>query len=69
MTLAGSGNEGITVSVPISSLGARSGSTTNGVDEALALACLVTSQTTQARHAFRRSAAARTRPASGWRPD
>jgi L-cysteine desulfidase len=46
MSLAGSGNKGITVSVPIAVWGLENGYTQDRVDEALALACLLTSVTT-----------------------
>jgi L-cysteine desulfidase len=46
MSLAGSGNKGITVSVPISLWGREGGYDEARVDEALGLACLVTSATT-----------------------
>lgn len=46
-TLAGSGNKGITVSVPLTRLGRERGLPAERVDEALALACLVTSGTTR----------------------
>ncbi len=47
MTLAGSGNKGITVAVPITLWGQEALIGQQDVDEALALACLITSQTTQ----------------------
>jgi L-cysteine desulfidase len=46
MTLAGSGNKGITVSVPLTLWGRELLVEEEKVDEALALACIVTSQTT-----------------------
>ena len=46
MTLAGSGNKGITVAVPVSLWGRESGSPEGRVEEALAFACLMTSATT-----------------------
>jgi len=46
MTLAGSGNKGIVCSVPIALWGRLLGTPEELVDEALALACLVTSATT-----------------------
>lgn len=46
MTLAGSGNKGIVCSVPIALWGRLLGVPEDRVDEALALACLVTSATT-----------------------
>jgi L-cysteine desulfidase len=46
MSLAGSGNKGITVSVPVTLLGREGGYTEERVDEALGLACLLTSATT-----------------------
>jgi L-cysteine desulfidase len=46
MSLAGSGNKGIVVSVPLSMHGERLGHPVKCVEEALALACLVTSATT-----------------------
>jgi L-cysteine desulfidase len=46
MSLAGSGNKGITVSVPIAVWGLEGGYAQERVDEALALACLLTSVTT-----------------------
>ena len=46
MSLAGSGNKGITVSVPVTLWGREGGYTEERVDEALGLACLVTSATT-----------------------
>ena len=46
MTLAGSGNKGITVAVPISLWGRESGHSELRVDEALAFGCLMTSATT-----------------------
>jgi L-cysteine desulfidase len=46
MSLAGSGNKGITASVPIALWGREAGFGEDAVDEALALACLVTSATT-----------------------
>lgn len=47
MTLAGSGNKGITVSIPIVLWGRESGHPEERVDEALAFACLMTSAATQ----------------------
>lgn len=47
MSLAGSGNKGITTSVPITLWGRESGATDEQVDEALALGCLVTSSVTR----------------------
>ena len=46
MTLAGSGNKGITASVPLTLWGREAGFPDEQVDEALALACLLTSATT-----------------------
>jgi L-cysteine desulfidase len=46
MTLAGSGNKGITVSIPIWLYGRESGYQEDQIDEALAFACLITSATT-----------------------
>ncbi len=46
MTLAGSGNKGIVCSVPIFHWGQEQGKSKSDIDEALALACLVTSVTT-----------------------
>jgi L-cysteine desulfidase len=46
MTLAGSGNKGITVSIPIWLWGRESGYLEDRIDEALAFACLMTSATT-----------------------
>ena len=46
MSLAGSGNKGITVSVPLTLHGQQAGFDPERVDEALALACLLTSATT-----------------------
>jgi L-cysteine desulfidase len=46
MALAGSGNKGITVSVPITLHGRETGVPQERIDEALALACLLTSATT-----------------------
>jgi L-cysteine desulfidase len=46
MSLAGSGNKGITVSVPLTLWGREGGFDEERVDEALGLACLVTSATT-----------------------
>ena len=46
MTLAGSGNKGITCSLPIALWGAGHGSPRERIDEALALGCLLTSATT-----------------------
>ena len=46
MSLAGSGNKGITVSVPLTLWGREAGIPEARVEEALALACLVTSATT-----------------------
>jgi L-cysteine desulfidase len=46
MSLAGSGNKGITVAVPIAVWGREGGYAEERVDEALALACLLTSVTT-----------------------
>ncbi|MDJ0522179.1 MAG: L-serine ammonia-lyase, iron-sulfur-dependent, subunit alpha, partial [Planctomycetota bacterium] len=46
MTLAGSGNKGITVAVPLTLWGQEALVDQKAVDEALALACLITSQTT-----------------------
>jgi len=46
MSLAGSGNKGIVCSVPLALWGRLLGKTEEEIDEALALACLVTSATT-----------------------
>lgn len=46
MSLAGSGNKGITVSVPLTLYGRETGVPQERIDEALALACLLTSATT-----------------------
>lgn len=46
MSLAGSGNKGITVSVPIRLWGQERGLEEDRIDEAMALACLITSVTT-----------------------
>ena len=46
MSLAGSGNKGIVTSVPLAIRGEMAGYNVERVDEALALACLVTSATT-----------------------
>lgn len=46
MSLAGSGNKGIVCSVPLALWGREAGFDPDRVDEALALACLVTSSTT-----------------------
>lgn len=46
MSLAGSGNKGITVSVPLTLHGREAGFSPERIDEALALACLLTSATT-----------------------
>ena len=46
MSLAGSGNKGITVSVPLTLHGWETGVAQERIDEALALACLLTSATT-----------------------
>lgn len=46
MSLAGSGNKGITCAVPLTLWGREAGFEPERVDEALALACLVTSATT-----------------------
>lgn len=46
MTLAGSGNKGITVSIPVTLWGRESGHPEERIDEALAFACLITSATT-----------------------
>lgn len=46
MTLAGSGNKGITCSLPIALWGTRCGCSLGRIDEALALGCLLTSATT-----------------------
>lgn len=46
MSLAGSGNKGITVSVPLTLHGRETGVPQERIDEALALACLLTSATT-----------------------
>lgn len=45
-SLAGSGNKGITVAVPLTLWGRGKGHAQDGVDEALAFACLMTSSTT-----------------------
>ena len=47
MTLAGSGNKGITVSVPITLFGREAGLPRERIEEALAVACVLTSQTTR----------------------
>lgn len=47
VSLAGSGNKGITVSVPVTLWGREKGHPQERVDEALAFACLMTSATTQ----------------------
>jgi L-cysteine desulfidase len=47
MSLAGSGNKGITVSVPLVLWGREAGFDEERIDEALALACLLTSATTE----------------------
>ncbi len=47
MSLAGSGNKGITAAVPITVWGREGGYPEERIDEALALACLLTSVTTQ----------------------
>lgn len=46
MTLAGSGNKGITVAVPVSLWGRETGHPEGRIEEALAFACLMTSATT-----------------------
>lgn len=46
MTLAGSGNKGITVAVPLTLRGRELGLSEEHIDEALAFACLMTSLTT-----------------------
>ena len=46
MTLAGSGNKGITVAVPVSLWGRETGVPEDRIEEALAFACLMTSATT-----------------------
>jgi L-cysteine desulfidase len=46
MSLAGSGNKGITCAVPLAHFGAQAGHPQERIDEALAVACLVTSSTT-----------------------
>jgi L-cysteine desulfidase len=46
MSLAGSGNKGITVAVPVNLWGRQGGFSQERIDEALALACLLTSATT-----------------------
>ncbi len=46
MSLAGSGNKGITVSVPLTLHGRETGVPQERIDEALALSCLLTSATT-----------------------
>ncbi|MBI1751222.1 MAG: serine dehydratase subunit alpha family protein [Acidobacteria bacterium] len=46
MTLAGSGNKGLTVSIPVWLWGRELGLPDERIDEALAMACLVTSATT-----------------------
>jgi L-cysteine desulfidase len=46
MTLAGSGNKGITASIPLAMWGEKNARPRRVVEEALALACLVTSATT-----------------------
>jgi len=46
MSLAGSGNKGIVCAVPLGALGREPGADPRRVDEALALACLVTSAVT-----------------------
>lgn len=46
MSLAGSGNKGITVAVPLALYGEAAGAPQERIDEALALACLLTSATT-----------------------
>jgi L-cysteine desulfidase len=46
MSLAGSGNKGIVCSVPLAQWGEETGSDPLAVDQALALACLITSSTT-----------------------
>lgn len=46
MSLAGSGNKGITVAVPLTLHGREAGFAQERIDEALALACLLTSATT-----------------------
>lgn len=47
VSLAGSGNKGITVSVPVTLWGRAGGHAQARIDEALAFACLVTTATTQ----------------------
>ena len=47
VSLAGSGNKGITVSVPVTAWGRAGGHPQAHIDEALAFGCLVTSATTQ----------------------
>ena len=47
VSLAGSGNKGITVSVPVTLWGREKGHPQERIDEALAFACLMTSATTQ----------------------
>ncbi len=47
VSLAGSGNKGITVAVPVTLWGREKGHPQERVDEALAFACLMTSATTQ----------------------
>jgi L-cysteine desulfidase len=47
MSLAGSGNKGITVSVPIAMWGEATGESQARIQESLALACLVTSMVTE----------------------
>ena len=46
MSLSGSGNKGITCTVPLVAWGKKAGADRNRIDEALALACLITSRTT-----------------------
>ena len=46
MSLAGSGNKGITVSVPVALWARAAGHSESAIEEALALACLMTSATT-----------------------
>ncbi|MBN1421151.1 MAG: serine dehydratase subunit alpha family protein [Planctomycetes bacterium] len=46
MSLAGSGNKGITCAVPLAYYGREAGFAQERIDEALALACLITSSTT-----------------------
>ena len=46
MTLAGSGNKGITVAVPVSLWGRETGHPEDRIEEALAFACLMTTATT-----------------------